>query len=406
MGENFVKFAVLRRSRERINLDLTTVAGGRRHLFLVVGRLSVSPWYSCSSGSIPQRGASSRFLSELRSLILWAGSPHNFHYLKNSTDEHFPSLEMLSFTFAVCIARVNSAASSFPASITRSPQRRIPLSGTVASRIICTTAKETTRIEETSQGIRINKCFKSFASRRESDSFVASGRVRINGEVATSGARVFPGDNVELDGNTVEWERLTVNVQTETFTYLKHWKDRNVICTTDDSVPNNIIRQVEKLYKGQDRIFPVGRLDEQSTGLILLTSDGRLSKAMLGAGKNCAKDYLVTPDMYVTDEDLQRLEEGIEITTEAQRDRNVRKRITAPTLPCEVKRYDGLRILLRLQEGRNRQIRKMLGALGYTTRRIRRIGFMGITLDGLAGPGDVKELSVTEMALVRNKLKG
>lgn len=313
---------------------------------------------------------------------------------------------MLSFAFAVCISRVTPATSSFPGSITRFPRRRSLLPTTAASRIICTSAKQTARTEEGPQGIRINKCFKSFASRRESDSFVASGRVRINGEVATSGARVVPGDNVELDGNPIEWERLTVNVQTETFTYLKHWKDRNVICTTDDSVPNNIIRQVEKLYTGQDRIFPVGRLDEQSTGLILLTSDGRLSKALLGAGKDCTKEYLVTPDMYVTDEDLQRLEEGIEITTEAQRDRNVRKRLTAPTLPCEVERYDDLRILLRLQEGRNRQIRKMLGALGYTTRRIQRIGFMGITLDGLAGPGDVKELSMTEMALVKNKLKG
>lgn len=311
---------------------------------------------------------------------------------------------MLSFAVTIGFSQAKSFSSVFPGTLAKCPKRGKVLPGVRPARILCTTAEQVEKSEQSTPGIRINKCFKSFASRRHSDSFVEDGRVRINGEVATAGARVFPGDTVKLDDNTVEWERLTVDVQTETFTYLKHWKDRNVICTTDDTVPNNIIRQISNRYQARDRIFPVGRLDEKSTGLILLTSDGRLSTAVLGADKNCTKEYLVTPDMYVTDEDLNRLEEGVVITTEAQRDGNVRKRLTAPTLPCDVERREGLRILLRLQEGRNRQIRKMLGVLGYTTRRIQRVAFMGITLDGLEGPGDARELSAAEMALVKEKL--
>lgn len=231
------------------------------------------------------------------------------------------------------------------------------------------------------------------------------GRVTVNGEIATPGSRVFPGDLVQLDGNTVQWERLTVDVNKDTFTYVKHWKQTGIICTTDDSIHNNIVRQVPQSFKVKDRLFPVGRLDEASTGLILLTSDGRLPNAILGAGKDCAKEYIVTPDMYLSNEDIQKLREGVVITTVAQRDRNIRKPLTAPTLPCEVERRQGRNIMIRLQEGRNRQIRKMLGALGYTTRFIHRTWFMGINLSSLSGPGDTQALNKEELAIVEAKLR-
>lgn len=257
------------------------------------------------------------------------------------------------------------------------------------------------------EGVRINKCFKSFASRRESDAFIQHGRVQINGELAVQGARVFPGDVVQFDGRVIEWERLNVAADVDNFTYLKLWKDLGVVCTTDETIANNVVVVVPKHVRGPDRVFPVGRLDGNSTGLLLLTSDGRLPTLMLGAGKKCVKEYVVTPDVYVTDEDLSRLREGVVISTVAQRDRGVRKTLTVPTIPCEVGRKpSGNQLVFRLQEGRNRQIRKMLGALGYTARAIHRTAMMGITLNGLRGPGDVQPLNDTEMLIVREKLSG
>lgn len=281
-----------------------------------------------------------------------------------------------------------------------------PLSKRVTARQSTTAViSEPPSLSQRNDGIRINKCFKSFASRRESDHFIASGRVNINGRTAKPGARVFPGDVVEFDGTVVEWERLTVDVATDDFVYVKHWKDVGVICTTDSSIENNIINQVSSRLSAHDRIFPVGRLDETSSGIIILTSDGRLPNAVLGASKNCTKEYIVTPDMYVSDDDIQTLREGVVIKTIAQRDRNVRKPIVKPTLPCDVERREGLQLFIRLKEGRNRQIRKMLGVLGYTTRAIHRITFMGIDLHGLSGPGDVANLKDEEMKLIMAKLE-
>ena len=252
-------------------------------------------------------------------------------------------------------------------------------------------------------GIRINKCFKSFASRREADFYIEQGRVSVNGTVAQPGLRVFSGDVVTLDNERVQWERLARASDTSKFVYLKHWKDMGVVCTTDDRVPNNIVSKVNVDAITEDRIFPVGRLDEASTGIILLTSDGRLPNAVLGAEKDCLKEYLVTPDMRVTTEHLLQLRKGVLIKTFAQRD-NSRKPHVAPTLPCECERYGQDQLYMKLKEGRNRQIRKMLGVLGYTVRKIHRIGFMGITLTGLDGPGSSAELTDEEMALVRSKL--
>lgn len=255
------------------------------------------------------------------------------------------------------------------------------------------------------EGIRINKCFKSFASRRESDWYIQSGRVTINGKKAQPGARVVAGDEVCLDNRVIAWERLTLDVNTDDFIYIKHWKRADVLCTTDTSFENNIIDEVSLPFPNDDRIFPIGRLDETSTGIILLTSDGRLPNSVLGANAQSVKEYLVVPDMYVTDEHVQQLRKGVVINTVAQRDRNVRKPLVARTLPCDISRGRGYELIFRLHEGRNRQIRKMLGVLGYTTRDIHRISFMGITLHGLSGPGDSQFLNEDEMKLVRTKLQ-
>lgn len=266
-------------------------------------------------------------------------------------------------------------------------------------------------------GVRINKCFKSFASRRESDELISSGRVVINNRVARLGDRVHPGDVVRLNGEVVEWERLTLNVKTENFVYVKHWKAAGVVCTTNEDDPDNILNQFDmsavfgkarhttEWRQGTDRIFPVGRLDQMSTGIILLTSDGRVPNAVLGAKSQSEKKYIVLPDMRLDDSEIEQLKKGVVITTTTSRDRGVRKPIASRTLRCNVERGQGLELIMTLNEGRNRQIRKMLGALGYTARGIHRISFMGITLDGLSGPGETCLLNEDEMNIMNMTLE-
>ena len=139
--------------------------------------------------------------------------------------------------------------------------------------------------------IRVNKCFKEFASRRESDELVRQGRVKINGRVAGMGDKVAIGDRVTLDDRPVMWENLAIaDIESEAgdqFVYIKYWKPSGVTCTTDTRIRGNIIDRV----RHPQRIFPVGRLDKESTGLILLTSDGRLPNAVLRSGRKHDKMY-------------------------------------------------------------------------------------------------------------------
>jgi pseudouridine synthase len=293
----------------------------------------------------------------------------------------------------------------------------------------------------------VNKCFREFASRREADRLVEDGRVAVNGQPAVSGQRVFAGDQVTLDGRPVRWEALQAELAPsppaaaapapaagprppaadagatdvapgrddssdggcaplpfeERFVYVKYWKPRGVVCTADRSIRGNI---VDAVRHPSARLFTVGRLDKDSTGVILLTSDGRLPNAVLRAREGHAKVYAVTADQPVADEDCAALAAGVVITTVAQRDRGVGKELTAATLPCGVRRGGdgGRRLLITLREGRNRQIRRMLEALGYDTLRLHRVTFMGIGLEGME-PGEWRALGEGEMAAVRRAVR-
>ncbi|KAL4532347.1 hypothetical protein Ndes2437B_g02755 [Nannochloris sp. 'desiccata'] len=309
--------------------------------------------------------------------------------------------------------------------------------------------------------VRINKCFREFASRREADRYVEDGRVMVNGVVAVSGQRVQPGDRITLDGREVQWEMLAAELATTTtattdavsgssnnsvvspangsssggrdttngitnpaagdneyeddgsgrlpledrFYYIKYWKPRGVICTCDRSIRGNILDALPRPPPGV-RLFTVGRLDKDSTGLILLTSDGRLPNASLRSKEGHPKIYRVTADRPIPDQDCQKLASGVVITTVAQRDRGVAKELTAPTLPCRLKRdgEGGRRLLIELREGRNRQIRRMLHALGYDTMELHRVSFMGIGLDGM-WEGEWKPLNEQEMTVLRKAVR-
>lgn len=226
----------------------------------------------------------------------------------------------------------------------------------------------------------------------------------VNGVVAAMGARVKRGDEVRLDGRPVDWEYLAVvdnSVQAEVqFRYIKYWKPKGVVCTTDQRVRNNIVDAVGY----PERVFPVGRLDKDSTGLILLTSDGRLPNAVLRSGQRHDKRYLVTVDREIEERDVATLAEGVVISTPVQRDR-VDRIVTARTLPCRIKKVDRRNVEIVLQEGRNRQIRRMMDAVGYVVVALHRVGVMGLTLKGL-GEGQWRPCSEDEMEIIRNCLEG
>ena len=259
----------------------------------------------------------------------------------------------------------------------------------------------------TEGGIRVNKCFRDFTSRRNADKLIESGRVTINGATASSGDRVVPGDVVELNGETVEWETLNVMRTEETntagpsttsstqFKYVKYWKPRGVTCTTDVRDRSNIIDAVGYTHA---RLFPVGRLDKDSTGLILLTSDGRLPNAALRSGRRHDKTYAVTVDTDIRPRDMKTLSKGVVISTPVQRDR-VDRVLTARTLPCEINVTGRRTIEITLREGRNRQIRRMLDAVGYRVTDLHRVEIMGIGLGGLK-KGRWVECDVTEMDII------
>ena len=277
--------------------------------------------------------------------------------------------------------------------------RRLPL-------LFCLAAVAVTGIQLPAKGVRINKIFTSSFSRREADRLVSSGRVRINGARASPGDRVGPSDLITLDERpfaqpAVE-ERGTEERTTDI--YLKYWKPRGVTCTTDQRVRGNIIEALA--FPGPERLFPVGRLDKDSEGLILLTNDGRLPNAINRAEHAHEKIYEVTCHRALSDAHLRQLARGVVITTTAQRDRGPPKELTAPTLPCAVARTSSTSFNIVLTEGRNRQIRRMCQAIGFTVTALRRTEVMGIGLTGLQGPGEWTMLPESERSGIHAAIEG
>eukprot|EP00978_Attheya_sp_CCMP212_P010814 scaffold26297_cov62-Attheya_sp.AAC.1 len=217
-------------------------------------------------------------------------------------------------------------------------------------------------------GLRLNKVFKATHSRRAADALILSGGVTVNGVPVSNqgGFKVIPFvDEVALDGTVVQgWEAMNgledpngVVAGTEAFEYVKYWKPRGVTCTTDRSLPDNIIDQIiNDGYSPRHRVYPVGRLDKDTSGLIVLTSDGRLPNSALRGKYKQPKVYEVHVDQPIWDEDINHLRNGVMITTVAQRDGTSmqrRKSLTARTRPCEVERLSQATIRITLVEGRN-----------------------------------------------------
>ena len=266
--------------------------------------------------------------------------------------------------------------------------------------------------KEHDDSIRLNKCISSL-SRRGADDAIAEGRVTVNGIIATTGSRVKKGDKILLDGKPQRWEYMqlkakniqpSVVLEKRNFQYVKYWKPVGITCTSDLKDDSNIIK-AGNFNLFPQRMFTVGRLDKDSTGLILLTSDGRVNNAMLKPSTYKEKAYIVELDRTPSDQQIKELADGVVITTISQRERA--KEITARTRPCKVRRIgesSSRKLEFVLMEGRNRQIRKMVEAIGCNVIALHRTSFAGITLKGLS-QGNWMELDEREITIIRKALK-
>ena len=225
--------------------------------------------------------------------------------------------------------------------------------------------------------MRLNKYLSESGacSRREADTFIEEGRVTVNGVPAVLGTQVSEGDDVRLDGDRVGTARKKVKP-----VYIALNKPVGITCTTERHVEGNIVDFVNH----SERVFPIGRLDKDSEGLILLTNDGDIVNEVLRAEHNHEKEYVVGVDHAITPEFVERMSAGVRLSD-------------ATTKPCKVTRLGPKVFRIILTQGLNRQIRRMCEALGYTVETLQRVRIMHIRLGELP-LGRWRQLTPQEIA--------
>lgn len=213
---------------------------------------------------------------------------------------------------------------------------------------------------EENTGTRINKYLSEvgYCSRRAADKLIEEGKVTINGKVPEMGTKIHAGDEVRVDGKLISPPK-------EEFIYIAFNKPVGIVCTTDDRFEkNNIIDFINH----PKRIFPIGRLDKPSEGLIFLTNDGDIVNKILRARNNHEKEYLVTVNKPINQEFVHRMSNGIPI-------------LDTVTRKCKVRQTGPSSFSIILTQGLNRQIRRMCEYLGFNVVRLKRIRIMNIVLD-------------------------
>ena len=208
---------------------------------------------------------------------------------------------------------------------------------------------------------RINKYLSEvgYCSRRRADRLIEQGKVRINGEISEIGTKVEDCDLVEVEGQIIEKSTKQKKI------YLAFNKPVGIVCTTNREVePDNII----DFIKYPKRIFPIGRLDKLSEGLIFLTNDGDIVNKILRARNNHEKEYIVSVNRPINREFIQTMSNGIEI-------------LETITKNCFAKQMGPKKFKIILTEGLNRQIRRMCESLGYRVQSLKRVRIMNIKLD-------------------------
>ncbi|WP_298534285.1 23S rRNA pseudouridine(2604) synthase RluF [uncultured Algibacter sp.] len=209
---------------------------------------------------------------------------------------------------------------------------------------------------------RINKFLSEvgYCSRREADRLIDAGRVTINGSIPEMGTKIAPIDVVAVDGDIIKNTK-------ETFVYLAFNKPVGIVCTTDTSVEKDNIIDYLNYHK---RIFPIGRLDKPSEGLILLTDDGDIVNKILRASNNHEKEYVVTVDKPISQTFVERMAGGIYIED-----------LNKKTKKCKVEKVSTYKFKIILTQGLNRQIRRMCSYLNYEVQTLQRIRIMNVKLN-------------------------
>ena len=230
---------------------------------------------------------------------------------------------------------------------------------------------------------RINKYLSEvgFCSRRRADRLIEQGKVTINGKIPEIGTKVEDDDQVEIEGKRIEKSKKQKNI------YLAFNKPVGIVCTTDIGVePDNII----DFIKYPKRIFPIGRLDKSSEGLIFLTNDGDIVNKILRARNNHEKEYIVSVNRPINREFIQTMSSGVEI-------------LETTTKNCFVKQLGPKKFKIILTQGLNRQIRRMCECLGYRVKSLKRVRIMNIKLD--VPTGKYREFTKKELSELNKSLE-
>lgn len=236
--------------------------------------------------------------------------------------------------------------------------------------------------EEKKDTVRLNKYIgeSGYCSRREADKLIEKGAVKINNKVAIMGDKVSPNDKVYVNNKLIS--------STEDFVYLALNKPVGITCTTEHKIRGNIVDFIGH----EKRIFPIGRLDKDSQGLIFLTNDGDIVNKILRAGNNHEKEYIVTVNKPITPEFIQKMSSGVPI-------------LDTVTKKCIVKREGKYVFKIILTQGLNRQIRRMCSYLGYEVTKLERIRIMNVSL-GKLPIGKWRYLSAKELETINELTRG
>lgn len=229
--------------------------------------------------------------------------------------------------------------------------------------------------------VRINKYLSEigYCSRREADKLIDGGRITINGTVPELGTKVTPEDQIAVDGVLVQDPKNDA-------VYIAYNKPVGITCTTDQRIDGNIIDAINY----PSRIFPIGRLDKPSEGLIFLTNDGDIVNKILRARNHHEKEYLVTVNRPINKAFLRQMRQGVPI-------------LDTITRPCIVQKRGKFGFKIILTQGLNRQIRRMCEYLGYRVQTLKRVRIMNVVLD--IPPGEWRDLTKKEMTKLNALLK-
>lgn len=228
---------------------------------------------------------------------------------------------------------------------------------------------------------RLNKAISEtgYCSRRGADKLIEEGKVKVNGKVPELGTKVTATDVISVNGQVITKEVENI--------YLAFHKPVGITCTTELHIKGNIIDYINY----PERIFPIGRLDKPSEGLIFMTNDGDIVNKILRSKNSHQKEYVVTVNRPITDDFIKKMGNGVPI-------------LDTVTDKCEVKKINNTTFNIILQQGLNRQIRRMCDYLGYEVRTLKRIRIMNISLDGIK-KGEYRSFTKQELAEINELVK-